>query len=455
MEIDIIQFTDIVRLRTEIFRRGLTPYILVNLTGAQVRFYANAVARMVRVAEDCDAAVTYSYYREIQEDGSLRDHPLTDYQFGSVRDSFQFGPVVLMNATDVLLATEPWDGESEFKDFSEYPDGGWYYLQLRIGATRPVCLVQEYLYETPRKDYRSSGERQHDYTALSQAEYQKRMETILTRHLEIIGGLVSGPFNEADLEEGEFPVEASVVIPVRDRVRTVGEAVVSALSQKTDFPYNVIVVDNGSTDGTSQLLDRMAAEDERLRVIHTMPEEGLGIGGCWNRALQSEECGRFAAQLDSDDIYADESTLQKIVDCFRRERCAMVIGSYTLTDREMNPLPGKDVIDHREWSEHNGPNNALRVNGFGAPRAFFVPVAREELFPNVSYGEDYAMCLRICRTWKVGRIFESIYNCRRWEGNSDASLSIEKENAHDYYKDFIRTIELMARVKMNRGQNHF
>ncbi len=441
-----IEFTNVAELREKILDLSLTPYVLVNLTGQKVNFYKNALNRMVQVAQDCDATITFSDFRELQSDGTRRDHPLNDYQFGSVRDTFEFGPIVLLNTCDVLLATEYY----EHHDFdpSLEPDGGWYSLRLRMGVHRPVCLVQEYLYETERQDYRASGQRQHDYQARSQKEYQLCMEKILTFHLTMIGADISpDDIAEVDITKGSFPVEASVIIPVRNRVGTIGDAVVSALGQATDFDYNVIVIDNASTDGTTQLLHSLQQENPRLVIIEAQEEEGLGIGGCWNKGLQSEFCGRFAVQLDSDDVYADDMTLQKIVDCFRKEKCAMVIGSYTLTDKEMNPLPDKDVIDHREWTDENGMNNALRVNGFGAPRAYLTDLARQILFPNVSYGEDYAMCLRISRNYRLGRIFESIYNCRRWEGNSDASLSIEKENAHNSYKDFLRTLEILARIK--------
>lgn len=440
----IIDFTDVPGLRKKIFELGLTPYILVNLTGNPVRFYPYGVERMVQVAEECDASITFSFYRESQKDGTRRDHPLNDYQLGSVRDSFDFGPLVLLNTADVLVASErleerPFDPEAN-------PDGGWYALRLEMGARRPVCLIQEYLYQTERTDYRTSGQRQHDYQERSRQQYQLCMERILTEHLKNIGAYVNPTYLEkADLSEGEYPVTASVIIPVRNRVSTVRDAVESALSQTADFDFNVIVVDNASTDGTTALLESIS--DPRLKLIHVEESEGLGIGGCWNKAILSEHCGRFAVQLDSDDVYASRLTLQKIVDCFMATDCAMVIGSYTLTDRDMVPLPDKDVIDHREWTDHNGHNNALRVNGFGAPRAFFTGVARQILFPNVSYGEDYAMCLRISRSYRIGRIYQSIYNCRRWEGNSDASLSIEKENEHNSYKDFIRTLEIMARVK--------
>lgn len=448
----ITKYTNVEELRKSIFQNGLAPYILVNLTGQPVRFYRNGLERMIQVAEECDASITFAYFRESQIDGSLRDHPLNDYQLGSVRDNFDFGPLVLLNTADVLAATE--ELERMPLNLETNPDGGWYALRLEIGARRPVCLIPEYLYQTERTDYRASGQRQHDYQALSQREYQSRMEDILTDHLRHIGAYIDHrSVQSVNLREGEFPVEASVVVPVRNRVNTIADAVRSALEQTTDFSFNVIVVDNHSTDGTTQLLQQI--DDPRLKVIHIAREEGLGIGGCWNAALQSEHCGRFAVQLDSDDVYSSNLTLQKVVNCFYARECAMVVGSYTLTDGDMVPLEGKDVIDHREWTDTNGHNNALRVNGFGAPRAFLTSIARQFLFPNVSYGEDYAMCLRLSRSYRVGRIYQSVYNCRRWEGNSDAALSIEKENEHNAYKDFVRTLEIMARVKQQYDELPF
>ncbi len=270
-------------------------------------------------------------------------------------------------------------------------------------------------------------------------------------HLRDINALVKDP-KPAEVGASYFALEASVIIPVRNRVSTIMDAVSSALSQLTDFPFNVIVVDNGSTDGTRQAL--LSVPDPRLHVILVEEEEGLGIGGCWNKAIESDLCGRFAVQLDSDDIYSGTDTLQRIVDKFYEENCAMVVGSYTLTDFDLNVIP-PGLIAHNEWTAENGANNALRINGFGAPRAFYTPIAREILFPNVSYGEDYAMALRISRTWKIGRIYQSIYNCRRWSGNSDAALSVEKTNENNVYKDFLRTIELLARIHENMDELPF
>lgn len=436
------RFTNVNELREEIFHSSLKQYILVRLTDREVTMMPHAVRRMRQVAEDSDASMVYADYREILEDGSMEAHPVIEYQPGSVRDDFDFGPVVLLNMADVLAASEDFSEEE-----SAMPDGGWYALRLRLSTTHMLVNVSECLSTVARTDFRKSGEKQHDYVDPRRREYQKAMEEALTDHLYEINALAGEPkLIDTDEEETDFPVEASVVIPVRNRVRTVGEAVMSALTQDTDFGFNVIVVDNGSTDGTSEVLD--AIKDPRLKVLRPAPEEGLGIGGCWNMAVLSEHCGRYAVQLDSDDLYSSPETLQKIVDKFRSERCGMVVGSYELTDFELKPLP-PGLIDHREWTVDNGANNALRVNGFGAPRAFYTPIVRQILFPNVSYGEDYAMCLRVSRDYAVGRIYESLYCCRRWEGNSDAALSVEKVNEHNSYKDFLRSLELLARISRN------
>lgn len=436
----MIQFTNITELREEIFNNGLDQFIFIKLGHKEVNLYKHSEKRMRELAETCDIPLTYSWYREVAGDGSVSDHPTIDYQLGSLRDDFDFGSVVMLNAADVLNATEDFD-----KDYDDLPDGGWYALRLRLLTGRGALCINEYLYEQTKTDYRKSGEQQHDYVDPRNAEYQKAMEMVCHTHLKEINALV-GEVKPADVGASYFANEASIIIPVRNRVSTIMDAVNSALNQLADFPFNVIVVDNGSTDGTRQAL--LSVPDPRLHVILAEEDEGLGIGGCWNKALESEECGRFAVQLDSDDVYSGNDSLQKIVDKFYEDNCGMVVGSYTLTDFDLNVIP-PGLIAHYEWTEENGANNALRINGFGAPRAFYTPIAREILFPNVSYGEDYAMALRISRNWKVGRIFESLYNCRRWTGNSDAALPIEKINENNLYKDFIRTIELLARIHEN------
>lgn len=436
----MIQFENITQLREAIFRNGLDQFILIKIGHKDVRLYENAEKRMLEMAAVCDMPLTYSWYRENDGNGNVTVHPTIDYQLGSLRDDFDFGSLLLLNVADVLNATDDFGNALD-----NFPDGGWYALRLKLLAGRGALCINEYLYEQSKTDFRLSGEQQHDYVDPRNAEYQAIMEAVCTEHLRYLNALVPKPI-PAEIGASLFSTEASVVIPVRNRVSTIMDAVQSALSQLTDFPFNVIVVDNGSTDGTRAALHSIP--DQRLHIIEVEPEEGLGIGGCWNKAIQSELCGRFAVQLDSDDVYSGTDTLQRIVDKFYEENCAMVVGSYTLTDFNLNPIP-PGLISHSEWTEENGANNALRINGFGAPRAFYTPIAREILFPNVSYGEDYAMALRISRTWKVGRIYESLYNCRRWQGNSDAALPIEKVNENNTYKDFIRTVELLARIHGN------
>ena len=438
---NIVRFKNVNTLREEIFRTPLEQYVLVQLDDREITLDPLYLNRVVDTASEIDATLSYCWFRERQADGTLLNHPVNDYQPGSVRDDFDFGPLVLLNAADVLSATENFT-EKE----SSMLDGGWYALRLRMTIGKMIAMIPEYLYTVERRDYRKSGEKQHDYVDPRNRAYQEEMEQVLTNHLGMIGGLWDGKTETLNYDENDFPVEASVVIPVKNRVRTVIDAVNSALSQETTFPFNVIVVDNDSSDGTREALESIS--DPRLKLIKVDATENLGIGGCWNRALLSEHCGRFAVQLDSDDLYNSHSVLQAIVNKFRSGNFGMVIGSYSMIDFDGNPLP-PGVISHSEWTDDNGPNNALRINGFGAPRAFFTPVARRFLFPNVSYGEDYAMALRICRDYSVGRIYRPLYLCRRWDGNSDAALSIEKVNANNNYKDCLRSIELMARVKLS------
>jgi hypothetical protein len=395
-----------------------------------------ALERLGSIAADTGASMVYSDYYEIKEEKYLH-HPVPDYQLGSLRDDFNFGPVQLFRK-DVLTAykqevTQKWD------------HAGFYALRLLASRMGELLRIPEFLFTMKETDIRLSGEKLFDYVSGSAREKQIEMEAACTDHLKKVGAFLNPEFREAEFT-GSFPVEASVVIPVRNRVKTIRDAVNSVLKQETRFPFNLIVVDNHSTDGTTDLLQQYT--DSRL--IHLRPERNdLGIGGCWNEALFHQQCGRFAIQLDSDDLYADQHTLQKIVDKFYQEKCAMVIGSYQMCDFNLNPIP-PGLIDHKEWTPHNGPNNALRINGLGAPRAFYTPVLREIRLPDTSYGEDYAVGLAISRSWKIGRIYEAVYLCRRWEDNSDASLDVQKTNAHDTYKDRLRTIELKARIRMNK-----
>lgn len=438
---DIIRFTNINALREEIFRSPLEQFVLVQIDDKKIELDPHCIHRLTEMASDVDSTLTYCYYRDRLPDGSLVNHPVIDYQPGSVRDDFDFGSLVLLNAADVLAASDDLSEESSMLD------GGWYALRLRVTMGKMIAMIPEYLYTAEKVDLRASGKKQHDYVDPRNRTYQQQMEEVLVEHLREIDAAVDTTRREQVAYDAEdFPVEASVIIPVRNRVRTIIDAVNSALSQKADFDFNVIVVDNDSTDGTRELLE--AVTDPRLVLIGVSADERLGIGGCWNRALLDPRCGRFAVQLDSDDLYNSPSVLQTIVNKFRSGNHAMVIGSYTLVNFNGETIP-PGLISHDEWTDENGPNNALRINGLGAPRAFFTPVARRFLFPNVSYGEDYAMALRICRDYSIGRIYRSLYLCRRWEGNSDAALSQERINANNSYKDCVRSFELMARVKQN------
>lgn len=416
-------------------------HIFLHIDSRDVMPACGAEHRLSQVLAESGASMVYSHYYEELPDGSVQPHPCIGYQTGSLRDDFDFGSLVAINA-DILREIIPT------LTHRDYADKGWYALRLALSRKgNGLMLCREFLYTVRRTDHRTSGQKQHDYVNPRQRDYQICMEEVCTDFLKGIGALAPAEKKDAPEPAELFPVEASVVIPVRNRCRTIADAVRSSLEQATDFDFNVIVVDNGSTDGTSELL--AGINHPRLIVISPDGTEGLNIGGCWNRAVTDPRCGRYAVQLDSDDIYSSPHTLQAIVDKFHAENCAMVIGSYMLTDFNLNELPpGK--IDHAEWTDSNGANNALRINGLGAPRAFNTSLLRTILFPNTSYGEDYAVGLRLSRDYKIGRIYDVLYLCRRWEGNSDAALSVEKTNLNNSYKDFLRTCELNARINLNK-----
>lgn len=395
-----------------------------------------ALERFVQIAQDTQAGMLYSDYYSI-EGKKQQPKPTIDYQRGSLRDDFDFGSVMFFDAAVLRLAA------ASITD--DYQAAGLYALRLAISRIAPIVHVNEYLYVDAETDNRKSGEKLFDYVDPRNRQSQIEMEHACTVHLKAINGYLAPTFRDVDLRQGEFPVEASVIIPVRNRVRTIRDAVDSALMQKTNFEFNVIVVDNHSTDGTAEAL--ASYTNPRLIVINTQMDH-LGIGGCWNQAINDARCGRFAVQLDSDDVYSDEGTLQKVVDAFYAQNCAMVVGTYMLTNFDKKPIP-PGVIDHKEWTPDNGRNNALRINGLGAPRAFFTSVVRKIQFPNTSYGEDYAMGLAISRYYQIGRIYDVLYLCRRWEDNSDGALDIAKLNANNLYKDRIRTWELQARIALN------
>jgi glycosyltransferase involved in cell wall biosynthesis len=323
-----------------------------------------------------------------------------------------------------------------------------YDLRLKLSTEAAVLRIQEPLYTRVPLDRRATGERQFDYVDPRRRDYQTEMEEVATQHLKRIGAYLEPEFHPLDRSEANFPVRASVIIPVRNRERTIKDAVLSALSQQTSFDFNVLVVDNHSTDATTAILDDIAKSDNRL--VHIKPSRtDLGIGGCWNEAVYSRNCGQYAVQLDSDDLYADRSTLERVVAKFDEGPYVMVIGSYRIVNFDLDEIP-PGLIDHREWTRENGRNNALRINGLGAPRAFYVPVLRQVGFPNTSYGEDYAVALAISRRYEIGRIYEPVYFARRWEGNSDAALPLATANRYDSYKDHLRTVEILARKGMSR-----
>ena len=417
-------------------------YILIYTKALPLEMGMSALNRMISVAEDTKADMVYADHWQltVAEDGTQqrKRHPLIDCQMGALRDDFDFGSVLVLRRSSFRRAVRSMETDYEY--------AALYDLRLRM---KNIVHINEYLYTEVETDVRKSGEKQFDYVDPRNRAVQIEMEQACTAHLKRIGAWLEPKFREPDLNDfdcTDFPVTASVIIPVYNRVRTVKDAVTSALNQETDFPFNVIVVDNHSTDGTTQLLEEIAAADPRL--IHIVPaKHDLGIGGCWNLAVHSEACGEYAVQLDSDDVYSGPDTLTKIVNAFREQKCAMVVGTYQMTDFNMNPIP-PGVIDHREWTEENGRNNALRINGLGAPRAFWTPLLRKLNLPNTSYGEDYAIGLRVSREYRIGRIYDVLYCCRRWEGNSDAALDIERVNANNLYKDRIRTWELKARLAL-------
>lgn len=418
-----------------------TKFLLFVHQAQSITFNQAAIERFVHIANDTNAGMVYSDFYEVKE-GKRSEHPTIDYQLGSIRDNFDFGAVMLFSAAAIKKAVKRY-GKIEKVERS-----GLYDLRLKVSVDHQIFHNQEYLYTKTESDTRKSGEKQFDYVDPKNQNVQKEHELVATKHLKNIGAYLKPKFSKVPVSKDTFPVEASVVIPVRNREKTIGDAVNSVLSQKTDFNFNIIIVDNHSTDNTTTILRELSQKDPRVK--HLIPNRyDLGIGGCWNEAVLSEQCGRYAVQLDSDDLYSGNDTLQKIVNVFRKEGVAMVIGSYTLVNTNLEPIP-PGLIDHKEWTPENGRNNALRINGLGAPRAFYTPVLREILLPNTSYGEDYAAAIRISRHYQIGRIYTTLYNCRRWEGNTDAALPIEKINRNDYYKDKIRTIEMMARIQMNK-----
>lgn len=417
-----------------------TPFTLICTQVQDLEFGYMALERMCDYLSAPQCSMVYAdHYKTIK--GERTPHPVIDYQLGSVRDDFDFGSL-LMFRTDYLKRAI-----NEIESEKEYQHSALYALRLALSRYGELTHIREFLYTETEIDLRKSGEKQFDYVDPRNRQVQIEREEVFTRHLKKIGAYLKPGMMTVDLKEGEFSHEASIIIPVRNRARTINDAIRSVLEQETSFPFNLIIIDNHSTDGTSEIIEQYKNDN---RVIHLIPERtDLGIGGCWNLGINHPQCGRFAIQLDSDDLYSSPHTVQNIVDKFYKEQCAMVIGSYRMTDFTLQTLP-PGVIDHKEWTDENGHNNALRINGLGAPRAFFTPLLRKIRVPNTSYGEDYALGLAFSRQYRIGRIYDVLYLCRRWEGNSDAALSIEKINQNNNYKDSLRTLEIKLRQAMNK-----
>jgi hypothetical protein len=435
IEIDSINSTNTIR---KIVEKSDSAFSLIYTKDTTLELGQYALERFYHIAVGTKAGLVYSDYYQIAN-GVRSSLPLIDYQEGSLRDDFNFGSVLFYNVECLKEVLK--------KTTENYEYAGLYDLRLKVSQQAELIHINEFLYSEIEIDNRKSGEKIFDYVDPKNRAIQIEMEAVCTDHLKKTGGYLAPNFKSVSFNEEFFPVEASVIIPIRDRVRTVEDAIKSVLSQKTSFPFNLIIVDNFSTDGTSEIIEKYAVFDSRL--IHIIPDRtDLGIGGCWNVGVDSPKCGKFSVQLDSDDVYKDENSLQTIVDSFYEQNCAMVIGSYTMTNFKMETIaPG--LIDHKEWTPENGRNNALRINGLGAPRAFYTPILRNIKVPNISYGEDYALGLYFSREYQIGRIYESVYLCRRWDDNSDASLDVVKLNTYNFYKDKIRTIELKARKNLN------
>jgi len=433
--IDSISSSETVRVIESLTK---TDYIIFLNEAVELYLFPHALTKFFQTAEETNAGLLYSDYYSTKNE-TKEQHTTIEYQMGSVRDDFNFGPLIIINKQRL--------GEA-IKECSEnYKYAGFYETRLALSRKLPIKRISEFLFSTIENKDTNKLEKQFDYVDPSNEEIQKEMESALTGHLKKINAFLEPNFEEVNFENN-FNVVASVVIPVLNRKKTIVDAINSVITQKTDFIFNLIIVDNYSTDGTSEVIDSFAKKD--CRIIHIFPERtDLQIGGCWNEAVEHPQCGKFVVQLDSDDLYSNEDTLQRIINKFHEDNCGMVIGSYFLTDFSFKKIP-PGIIAHKEWTFENGRNNALRINGLGAPRAFYTPLVREIKFPNVSYGEDYAISLAISRKYKIGRIFEPLYICRRWEGNTDTDISIERENENNFYKDKIRTDEIIARQKMNK-----
>jgi hypothetical protein len=419
---------------------ALTEFILIYSKTFPLDLSKFAMNRMMQVCEDTGAGMVYSGYFE-NRDNKLSAHPVIDYQEGSLRDDFNFGSVILYRSSAFREACSLMIENFQF--------AGLYDLRLKISQTHRLVYIPEMLYTEIEPDLRKSGEKQFDYVDPRNRAVQIEMEIACTDHLKRVRAWLQPVFKKISFDSEQFDTEASVIIPVKNRLKTIGDAIKSVLSQETRFKFNLLVIDNYSTDGTTDIIRTFAQSDKR--VVHIIPErKDLGIGGCWNEGLFHDTCGKFAIQLDSDDLYIDNNVITRVVEAFYQQQCAMVVGSYKMVNFNLQDIP-PGLIDHKEWTPDNGRNNALRINGLGAPRAFYTPVLRSIRVPNVSYGEDYAVGLAISRHYQIGRIYEPLYLCRRWEENSDAALDVNKANAHNLYKDKIRTIEFLARQQLIKG----
>ncbi len=416
-----------------------TEFTLLYIKTSPLDLGQNGLHRMIQAVRSSGAGMVYADYFE-QKAGILKPHPTIEVQEGSLRDDFDFGSLMLYRTEALVDAAQRMDEDFEL--------AGLYDLRLKVSQKYRLVHLPELLYTELEFDTRKSGEKMFDYVDPRNRFKQIEMEKACTSHLKVMGAWLAPKFRAITFSEGNFQTEASVIIPVWNRSKTISDAIKSVLSQDCDFEFNLIIVDNYSTDGTTELIRSFADSDER--IVHVIPErKDLGIGGCWNEAINHPACGKFAIQLDSDDLYINDSVIQRVVISFYEQNCAMVVGSYRMVNFKLEEIP-PGLIDHKEWTPDNGRNNALRINGLGAPRAFYTPVLREIQVPNVSYGEDYALGLAISRHYQIGRIYEPLYLCRRWDENSDSSLDIVKMNAHNFYKDKIRTLEFWARQQLVR-----